>query len=84
MNKEYLKWLNGNFITKEDKEILSNMTEEEISKCFSDDLEFGTAGIRGLMCLGNSRLNKYTIGKVSLGFANYLNKKFKNLENLLF
>ena len=78
MNKEYLKWLNGNFITKEDKEILSNMTEEEISKCFSDDLEFGTAGIRGLMCLGNSRLNKYTIGKVSLGFANYLNKKFKN------
>lgn len=78
MNKEYLKWLNGDFISKEDKEILSNMSDEEISKSFNDELEFGTAGIRGIMGLGNSRLNKYTIGKVSLGFANYLNKKYKD------
>ena len=78
MNKEYLRWTNGDFVTKEDKELLSRMSEEEISKCFSDDLEFGTAGIRGIMGLGNSRFNKYTIGKVSLGFANYLNKKYKD------
>ena len=49
MNKEYIKWLE--FVSKEDKDILSNMSEEEISKCFGDDLEFGTAGIRGLMGL---------------------------------
>lgn len=78
MNKEYLRWLNGDFISKEDKDILSNMTDEEIEKCFNEELEFGTAGIRGIMGLGNSRLNKYTIGKVTLGFANYLNKKYKN------
>ena len=78
MNKEYLKWLNGDFISKEDKEILSNMSDEEINKSFDEDLEFGTAGIRGIMGLGNSRLNKYTIGKVTLGFANYLNKKYKD------
>jgi phosphomannomutase len=78
MNKEYLKWLNGDFISKEDKEILSNMTDEEIAKSFDEELEFGTAGIRGIMGLGISRLNKYTIGKVTLGFANYLNKKYKD------
>lgn len=78
MNKEYLKWLNGDFVSKEDKEILSSMSEEEINKCFAEDLEFGTAGIRGLMGLGNSRLNKYTIGKVTLGLSNYLNKKYKD------
>ena len=78
MNKEYLRWLNGDFISKEDKEILSNMSEEEIEKSFSDELKFGTAGIRDLMGLGNSRLNKYTIGRVTLGFANYLNKKYKD------
>ena len=75
MNKEYLRWLE--FVSKEDKNILSNMSEEEIKKCFAEDLEFGTAGIRGLMGLGNSRLNKYTIGKVTLGLSNYLNKNFK-------
>ena len=76
MNKEYQKWLE--FVSKEDKEILSNMSNEEIDKCFNKDLEFGTAGIRGIMGLGNSRLNKYTIGRVTLGLANYLNKKYKD------
>ena len=76
MNKEYIRWLE--FVSKEDKDILSNMSEEEIDKSFNEDLEFGTAGIRGLMGLGNSRLNKYTIGKVTLGLANYLNKKYKD------
>jgi phosphoglucomutase len=78
MNKEYLKWLNSDFISKEDKEILSNMCEEEINDSFNEELVFGTAGIRGLMGLGISKLNKYTIGKVTLGLSNYLNKKYKN------
>lgn len=78
MNKEYLKWLNGDFVSKEDKEILSNMTDEEIEESFNEELVFGTAGIRGIMGLGISRLNKYTIGKVTLGLANYLNKKYKD------
>ena len=78
MNKEYLRWLNSDFISKEDKEILSNMTDEEIKESFNEELEFGTAGIRGIMGLGISKLNKYTIGKVTLGLANYLNKKYTN------
>ena len=61
MNKEYLKWLNGDFVSKEDKEILSNMSDEEIEESFNEELVFGTAGIRGTMGLGISKLNKYTI-----------------------
>ena len=74
MNKEYLKWLNGEFLTKEEKDILLEMTDEEINESFNEDLSFGTAGIRGIMGLGNSRINKYTIGKITLGLANYINK----------
>jgi len=78
MNKDYLKWLNGEFTSKEDKEILSNMTDEEIEEAFNEPLKFGTAGIRGKMGLGTSMINKYNIGKVTLGLANYLNKHYPN------
>lgn len=77
MNK-YNEWLNSEYITKEDKEILKNMSKEEIEEAFFTDLEFGTAGIRGKMGLGTNRLNKYTIGKVTVGYANYLNKTYDN------
>ena len=78
MNKEYLKWLNGEFVSKEDKKILEDMTDEEINECFKEDLYFGTSGIRGIMGLGNSRINKYTIGKITLGLSNYINKHYRN------
>ena len=51
MNDRYNKWLNDNGISESDKEILKNMTEKEKEESFSSDLEFGTAGIRGLMGL---------------------------------
>ena len=75
---KYNEWLTNNFITEEDKEILKNMTEEDIKESFNNDLEFGTAGIRGVMGLGSSKMNKYTIGKVTVGLSNYLNKTYKN------
>lgn len=78
MNQKYIEWLNNKYIKKEDKEILKNMTEEEINLSFNDNLEFGTAGIRGIMGLGTSKINEYTIGKVTVGLANYINKNFTN------
>lgn len=42
---------------------------------YNSKLEFGTAGIRGKFGLGEGRLNKFTIGKVALGIANYLNSQ---------
>lgn len=78
MNQKYIEWLNNEYIKEEDKEVLKNMTEEEINLSFNDDLEFGTAGIRGIMGLGTSKINEYTIGKVTIGLANYINKNFTN------
>ena len=75
---KYNEWLNNEYITKEDKEILKNMTKDEINEAFFEDLSFGTAGIRGKMGLGTNRINKYTIGKVTVGLSNYLNKKYNN------
>ena len=76
--EKYNKWLNSEYIDENDKEILKNMTKEEIEESFSKELKFGTAGIRGIMGLGDSKINKYTIGKVTVGLANYLNKNFNN------
>ena len=78
MNDRYNKWLNDNGISESDKEILKNMTEKEKEESFSSDLEFGTAGIRGLMGLGSNKMNKYTVGKATVGLANYLNKHHDN------
>lgn len=75
---KYNKWLNSKFIKKEDKEILKNMSENEIKESFSEDLKFGTAGIRGIMGLGTNRMNEYTIGKVTVGLSKYLNENYDN------
>ena len=76
--EKYNEWLNSEFISEEDRRILEDMTDEEIEEAFCKDLEFGTAGIRGIMGIGTNRLNTYNIGKVTLGLANYLNKHYPN------
>lgn len=78
IEERYNEWLNSEFIDKKDKEILKNMNKKEIEESFYKLLEFGTAGIRGEMGLGTCKMNKYTIGKVTIGLAKYLNKKYKN------
>ena len=87
---QYYEWLNNEYISNEDKKILKNMNEKEIKDAFYCDLEFGTAGIRGIMGLGTNRINKYTIGKVTVGLSNYLNGRqnelfigFKRLEEII-
>ncbi len=74
MIDRYNKWLNDKNIKDSDKEILKKMTKKEIEESFSFDLSFGTAGIRGTMGLGSNKINEYTIGKVTVGLANYINK----------
>ncbi len=74
----YNKWLNDENILESDKKLLMNMNKEEIEESFSSDLEFGTAGIRGIMGLGSNKINRYTIGKATVGLANYLKKKYQN------
>src|SRR5690554_5926632 len=52
-----------------------------LTDSFYKNLEFGTGGMRGVMGVGNNRINKYTLGKNTQGISNYLKKQFPN-ENL--
>ena len=76
--EKYHEWLNSEFVSGEDKQILADMSDEEIEEAFCKELEFGTAGIRGIMGIGTNRMNTYNIGRVTLGLANYLNKHYPN------
>ena len=58
------------------KEMKGN--DELISEAFYKDLEFGTAGLRGVIGAGTNRLNIYTVGKATQGLASYVNSKTKS------
>lgn len=71
-------WLKGNFDT-ETKEAIKRMQAEnpkELAESFYRNLEFGTGGLRGIMGVGTNRMNKYTVGMATQGFANYLNQTY--------
>ncbi len=74
-------WLNSN-ISDEAKAEIRRMMEsdnaDELVDSFYKDLEFGTGGLRGIMGIGSNRVNEYTIGMATQGFANYLNATFPN------
>lgn len=75
-------WLNGNYDqdTKNAIKELQANNQEELADAFYRDLEFGTGGLRGLMGVGTNRVNKYTIGMATQGFANYLKKTYPGVE----
>lgn len=75
---KYESWLHEITITPSEKEILKNFTPEEIESCFGADLEFGTAGIRGVMGVGTNRMNVYVVRQATQGLAEYLISHFKN------
>lgn len=71
-------WLSGNFdsATKEDIKRLKKENPEELADSFYKNLEFGTGGLRGIMGVGTNRMNKYTVGMATQGYANYLKQCF--------
>ncbi len=75
-------WLNGNYDQETKNTILEvqQNNPDELADAFYRDLEFGTGGLRGLMGVGTNRVNKYTIGMATQGFANYLKKTYANDE----
>ncbi len=68
------QWLNGSFDEATKEEIIRQQKEspEELNEAFYKNLEFGTGGLRGIMGVGTNRINKYTIGMATQGYANYL------------
>jgi len=73
-------WLSGNYDQKVKDEILALQKNNpaELEDAFYKNLEFGTGGLRGIMGIGTNRMNKYTIGMATQGYANYLKKCFSN------
>ncbi|MDD7358671.1 MAG: phospho-sugar mutase [Eubacterium coprostanoligenes] len=74
INQKYNLWLTFDDETKKELESVTN--KKEIEDRFYKDLEFGTGGLRGIMGAGTNRMNSYTVGKASLGFAKYLKDKY--------
>ena len=74
--KKYEEWYNNPVFDTETKNELEKMKENEEEKkdSFYKDLEFGTAGLRGIVGAGTNRMNKYTVGKATQGLANYIVK----------
>ena len=72
-------WLTGNFDSSVKKEIwaLQETNPTELADAFYRNLEFGTGGLRGIMGVGTNRMNKYTVGMATQGYANYLKQCFK-------
>ncbi|MFN0081325.1 MAG: phospho-sugar mutase [Ferruginibacter sp.] len=72
------KWLNGNYdeATKEGIAKLKKEDPDGLADAFYQNLEFGTGGLRGIMGIGTNRINKYTIGMATQGYANYLKQCF--------
>ena len=75
--EKYDEWLNNPVIDEESKKELLSIKENrgEIEDRFYKELEFGTAGLRGVIGIGTNRMNKYTVTKATQGLANYIIKK---------
>lgn len=73
------QWLSPSFdegTRKSVQAMLDNSDKTELIECFYKYLEFGTGGLRGIMGAGSNRMNIYTVGMATQGFANYLKKNF--------
>ena len=62
--------------------MINNEDKADLIECFYKDLEFGTGGLRGIMGAGSNRMNIYTVGMATQGFANYLKVSFKDKEQI--
>ena len=74
--KKYQEWLTDSYFDEDTKEELRKIAddENEIKERFYKSLEFGTAGLRGIIGAGTNRLNIYTVRKATQGLANYIIK----------
>ena len=72
------KWLSGNYDQAVKDEITALQQDDPagLEDAFYKNLEFGTGGLRGIMGIGTNRMNKYTIGMATQGYANYLKQCF--------
>ena len=79
------QWLTPAFDEETQKEVKAKIEAEDktdLIDSFYKDLEFGTGGLRGIMGAGSNRMNIYTVGMATQGFANYLKKNFQDRADI--
>lgn len=69
------KWLNSDFVDKKTKEEILSLNEKELEESFYRSLEFGTAGLRGVLGAGTNRMNIYTVRHATQGLAEFIKAK---------
>lgn len=74
VQSNYERWLDSGEVSPEDKETLRHMGKEEKDDAFFQDIEFGTAGMRGVIGPGTNRMNYFTVKKATVAFGQYLLK----------
>lgn len=77
-------WLSTNYneATRTEVQQLIDNQSDDLVEAFYKDLEFGTGGLRGIMGVGSNRINEYTVGMTTQGFANYLKSQFSDLAEI--
>ena len=83
--KIYQEWLANPYFDEKTKEELRAIAndENEIKERFYMDLEFGTAGLRGIIGRGINRMNIYTVRRATQGLANYIIKQGRSRQRAL-
>lgn len=79
------QWLSPSFDEETQKSVKAMIASEDktdLIESFYKDLEFGTGGLRGIMGAGSNRMNIYTVGMATQGFANYLKKNFEGRKDI--
>lgn len=82
VQKKVDTWSKGSFDQDTKNQILQLQKDNpnELADAFYRNLEFGTGGLRGIMGVGTNRMNKYTVGMATQGYANYLKKSFEGQQ----
>ena len=80
-NQAYSQWLQSDELTKEEKARLTSLSEDEKKEMFFCPLQFGTAGMRGVLDLGTNRMNVFTVKRATQGLARYVKTLGKEAMN---
>ena len=80
-NQTYSQWLQSDELTKEEKARLTSLSEDEKKEMFFCPLQFGTAGMRGVLDLGTNRMNVFTVKRATQGLARYVKTLGKEAMN---
>lgn len=80
--QNFSRWLESPKVSPAMKEEMRKMSPQEVDESFFKNIEFGTAGMRGILGPGTNRMNFFTIQRAAVGFALYLFETFPKAKEL--